>query len=57
MNQYVHLISNSFMDLPTDSWMPVTNKLKPLVSDQISWVVITIGISYWIFLLKVIING
>lgn len=36
MNQYVHLISNSFMDLPTDSWMPVTNKLKPLVSDQIS---------------------
>lgn len=36
MNQYVHLISNSFMDLPTDSWMPVTDKLKPLVSDQVS---------------------
>ena len=36
MNQYVHLISNSFMDLPTDSWMPVTNKLKPLVCDQVS---------------------
>lgn len=36
MNQYVHLVSNSFMDLPTDSWMPVTEKLKPLVCDQIS---------------------
>lgn len=57
MNQYVHLISNSFMDLPTDSWMPVTNKLKPLVSDQIS-----LGGYYnWNQLLdfsvKVIING
>lgn len=36
MNQYVHLISNSFMDLPTDSWVPVTRKLEPLVSDQVS---------------------
>lgn len=36
MNQYVHLISNSFISLPTDAWMPVTRTLKPLVSDQIS---------------------
>lgn len=36
MNQYVHLISNSFISLPTDAWMPVTRKLKPLISDQIS---------------------
>lgn len=36
MNQYVHLISNSFISLPTDAWMPVTRKLKPLVSDQVS---------------------
>lgn len=36
MNQYVHLISNSYMNLPTDSWMPVTRKLKPLISDQVS---------------------
>ena len=35
MNQYVHLISNSFISLPTDAWMPVT-KLKPLISDQVS---------------------
>lgn len=36
MNQYVHLISNSFISLPTDAWMPVTSKLKPLESDQLS---------------------
>lgn len=36
MNQYVHLISNSTISLPTDAWMPVTRKLKPLVSDQVS---------------------
>ena len=36
MNQYVHLISNSFLNLPTDAWMPVTSRLKPLVSDQVS---------------------
>lgn len=36
MSQYVHLITNSFLSLPTDSWMPVTSRLKPLISDQLS---------------------
>lgn len=36
MGQYVHLLSNSYVDLPTDAWMPVTRKLKPLISDQVS---------------------
>lgn len=36
MNQYVHLINNSFINLPTDAWMPITSQLKPLVSDQLS---------------------
>lgn len=36
MNQYVHLISNSYLSLPTDAWMPVTRNLKPLVSDQVT---------------------
>lgn len=36
MGQYVHLLSNSYMNLPTDAWMPVTRKLKPLISDQVS---------------------
>jgi len=36
MNQYVHQISDSYLNLPTDAWMPVTKKLKPLLSDQVS---------------------
>ena len=36
MNQYVHQIRNSYLDLPTDSWLPVTRRLKPLTSDQFS---------------------
>lgn len=36
MHQYVHLVSNNYINLPTDSWMPVTQRLKPLVSDQFS---------------------
>lgn len=34
MNQYVHLLSTSTIDLPTDLWVPVTSKLKPPVSHQ-----------------------
>ena len=36
MGQYVHLLSDSYIDLPTDSWMPVTSRLRPLISDQVS---------------------
>lgn len=36
MYQYVHLVSDNYMSLPTDAWMPVTRNLKPLISDQVS---------------------
>jgi outer membrane receptor for ferrienterochelin and colicin len=36
MYQYVHLVSNNYINLPTDAWMPVTRRLKPLVSEQVS---------------------
>ncbi|MDR0429401.1 MAG: TonB-dependent receptor [Tannerellaceae bacterium] len=36
MNQYVQQISDSYISLPTDFWMPVNRHFKPLVSDQIS---------------------
>ncbi|MDL2265952.1 TonB-dependent receptor, partial [Parabacteroides sp. OttesenSCG-928-G21] len=36
MNQYVHLVSENFINLPTDSWMPITARLKPMESDQLS---------------------
>jgi hypothetical protein len=36
MKQYLHLVSNSAIALPTDLWYPVTKKVKPLNSDQIA---------------------
>lgn len=34
MTQYVHKISNSVLDLPTDYWVPTTKRLKPMRSQQ-----------------------
>lgn len=36
MTQFVHKISNSFLDLPTDYWVPTTERLKPMHSHQIA---------------------
>lgn len=36
MNQYIHLLSNSSVSLPTDLWVPVTKKIKPMSSHQYS---------------------
>ncbi|MCF8369056.1 MAG: TonB-dependent receptor [Bacteroidales bacterium] len=36
MNQYVHLLSNTSIGLPTDLWVPVTDTIKPMVSDQVA---------------------
>ena len=36
MTQYVHKISNSYLDLPTDYWVPTTKDLKPMRSYQIA---------------------
>ena len=34
MTQYVHKISNVFLDLPTDYWVPTTKRLHPMHSQQ-----------------------
>jgi len=34
MQQYLHLLSNSTIGLPTDLWLPATGRVKPQVSDQ-----------------------
>lgn len=34
MNQYIHLLSNANVGLPTDLWLPVTKKIKPQHSEQ-----------------------
>lgn len=34
MNQYIHLLTNSGIGLPTDLWVPVTRKVPPQQSQQ-----------------------
>jgi hypothetical protein len=34
MNQYVHLLSNTGIGLPTDLWVPATSKIAPQQSEQ-----------------------
>jgi hypothetical protein len=34
MAQYIHLLTNTTIGLPTDLWLPVTKKIKPLKSTQ-----------------------
>ncbi|MBL4716130.1 MAG: TonB-dependent receptor [Bacteroidia bacterium] len=36
MRQYMHLVSSSSVALPTDLWYPVTENVKPQISDQIA---------------------
>ena len=36
MSQYIHLLSNTSIGLPTDLWVPTTEKLKPEISDQVA---------------------
>ena len=35
-SQYVHLLSMSQLTLPTDMWIPVTDRIRPVISDQVS---------------------
>ena len=41
MSQYVHLLSNSSLSLPSDMWVPVTHDVPPMRSMQVA-----AGISY-----------
>jgi outer membrane cobalamin receptor len=36
MAQYVHLLSNSSVGMPTDLWVPTTELLRPQTSDQVA---------------------
>lgn len=35
-NQYVHQLSQTYLSLPSDQWVPVTGKFKPQSADKIS---------------------
>ena len=41
MSQYVHMLSNSSVSMPTDLWVPVTGKIPPMHS-----MLVAVGISY-----------
>jgi outer membrane receptor for ferrienterochelin and colicin len=36
MDQYVHRLSNTYANLPSEIWVPVTAKVKPMTSRQVS---------------------
>lgn len=36
MNQYLHLVANAGVTLPTDIWYPSTEKVRPQASDQVA---------------------
>ena len=36
MNQYIHLLSNTGINLPTDLWVPTTDRVKPQSSRQVA---------------------
>ncbi|MCD4694815.1 MAG: TonB-dependent receptor [Bacteroidales bacterium] len=36
MTQYIHLLSNTSIGLPTDLWVPVTETIEPMQSDQVA---------------------
>jgi hypothetical protein len=36
MNQYLHLLSNTGIGLPTDLWVPATSRIKPQRSHQVA---------------------
>ena len=36
ITQYIHLLSNSNLMLPTDLWVPVTKRIKPMQSNQVA---------------------
>ncbi len=36
MSQYIHMLSNNTISMPTDLWVPATTKIKPMKSHQYS---------------------
>ncbi len=36
MSQFAHQLSNTYLNLPTDSWVPSTRKVPPMHSRQLA---------------------
>lgn len=49
MSQYVHLLTSTPISMPTDLWVPVTKKIKPMQAHQFSLGGYYTGIEGWEF--------
>ena len=49
MSQYIHLLSSTPISMPTDLWVPVTSKIKPMQAHQYSLGGYYTGIQGWEF--------
>lgn len=49
MSQYTHLLSSTPIAMPTDLWVPVTSKVKPMQAHQVSLGAYYTGIRGWEF--------
>ncbi len=52
MSQCVHLLTSAPISLPTDLWVPITDKIKPETADQISCGVYFTKLKSWEFSLE-----
>ncbi len=52
MTQYVHKVSNSYLSLPTDYWVPTTRNLKPMRSYQFAAGVYAQPNRHWVLSLE-----
>lgn len=49
MSQYIHLLSSTPISMPTDLWVPVTSKIKPMQAHQYSLGSYYTGLKGWEF--------
>lgn len=49
MSQYIHLLSSTPISMPTDLWVPVTSRVKPMQAHQYSLGSYYTGLSGWEF--------
>lgn len=49
MSQYTHLLSSTPIAMPTDLWVPVTSKIKPMQAHQVSLGAYYTGLRGWEF--------
>ena len=52
MEQYVHLLSSTPLSMPTDLWVPITRRIRPMRANQYSAGIYYTGLAGWEFSLE-----